>query len=64
MLSPFSGAGDEPECDARSERWSQSEVEQDASPPVAVQREERVDGPPRKTFLRAGLYSDDYKTAE
>nr|XP_020462817.1 histone-lysine N-methyltransferase ASH1L isoform X2 [Monopterus albus] len=43
---------------------SQSDVDQAPSQPVATQREERADGPPRKTFLRAGLYSDDYKTTE
>ncbi|XP_063734659.1 histone-lysine N-methyltransferase ASH1L-like isoform X2 [Eleginops maclovinus] len=40
---------------------SQSELDQAPSPPETILREEREDEPPRKTFLRAGLYSDDYK---
>ncbi|XP_026226235.1 histone-lysine N-methyltransferase ASH1L-like isoform X3 [Anabas testudineus] len=55
---------DEPECDTSAECLSQSDVDQALSQPVTVQREERADGPPRKTFLRAGLYSDDYKTTD
>ncbi|KAM9852093.1 uncharacterized protein ACBR49_005203 [Aulostomus maculatus] len=57
-------AEDTPECDTPTEYFSQSEVDQAVSQPVTIQREERADGPPRKTFLRAGLYSDDYKTAD
>ncbi|XP_034554461.1 histone-lysine N-methyltransferase ASH1L-like [Notolabrus celidotus] len=55
---------DRPECDAPPESISQSEVDQAPPQPVTIQREERADGPPRKKFLRAGLYSDDYKTTE
>ncbi|XP_042279471.1 histone-lysine N-methyltransferase ASH1L-like isoform X1 [Thunnus albacares] len=57
-------AEDKPECDTPTECFSQSDVDQAPSQPVTVQREERADGPPRKKFLRAGLYSDDYKTTD
>ncbi|XP_061144651.1 histone-lysine N-methyltransferase ASH1L-like isoform X1 [Syngnathus typhle] len=39
-------------------------AEQAASRPAAVQRDKSEDGPPRKPFLKAGLYSDDYKTTD
>ncbi|TKS82109.1 Histone-lysine N-methyltransferase ASH1L [Collichthys lucidus] len=55
---------DKPECDTPPECFSQSDVDQAPSQPVVIQREERADGPPRKKFLRAGLYSDDYKTTD
>ncbi|KAM6995413.1 histone-lysine N-methyltransferase ASH1L-like isoform 1-T2 [Tautogolabrus adspersus] len=55
---------DKPECDTPPECFSQSEVDQAPSQPVTIQREEQGDFPPRKTFLRAGLYSDDYKTTD
>ncbi|XP_059195340.1 histone-lysine N-methyltransferase ASH1L-like isoform X2 [Centropristis striata] len=55
---------DKPECDTPPECFSQSDVDQAPSLPVTIQREERADGPPRKKFLRAGLYSDDYKTTD
>ncbi|XP_039972888.1 histone-lysine N-methyltransferase ASH1L-like isoform X3 [Xiphias gladius] len=55
---------DKPECDTPPECFSQSDVDQAPSLPVTVQREERADGPPTKKFLRAGLYSDDYKTTD
>ncbi|XP_045900416.1 histone-lysine N-methyltransferase ASH1L-like isoform X2 [Micropterus dolomieu] len=55
-------AEDKPECDTPPECFSQSDVDPAPSQPVTIQREERADGPPRKKFLRAGLYSDDYKT--
>lgn len=61
---PFSVADDKPECYASAERFRQSDVDQDVSRPVAVHREARADAPPTKTFLKAGLYSDDYKTTE
>ncbi|KAL7393445.1 hypothetical protein ABVT39_010995 [Epinephelus coioides] len=57
-------AEDKPECDTPPECFSQPDVEQAPSQPVTIQREERADGPPRKKFLRAGLYSDDYKTTD
>ncbi|XP_054638887.1 histone-lysine N-methyltransferase ASH1L-like isoform X2 [Dunckerocampus dactyliophorus] len=58
-------ADEEPECcDTPAEGYSYTAVEQPASHPVGIQRDERGDGPPRKTFLRAGLYSDDYKTTD
>ncbi|KAM7383427.1 hypothetical protein PAMP_003079 [Pampus punctatissimus] len=57
-------AEDKPECDTPTECFSQSDVDQAPSQPVTVQREERADGLPRKKFLRAGLYSDDYKTTD
>ncbi|KAM9353478.1 uncharacterized protein ABDE67_005854 [Symphorus nematophorus] len=57
-------AEDKPECDTAPECFSQSDVDQAPSQPVTIQREERADGPPRKKFLRAGLYSDDYKTTD
>ncbi|XP_026172342.1 histone-lysine N-methyltransferase ASH1L-like isoform X2 [Mastacembelus armatus] len=59
-----SGPVDKPECDTPPECFSQSDLEQAPSQTVTVQREERADGPPRKKFLRAGLYSDDYKTTD
>ncbi|XP_029927789.1 histone-lysine N-methyltransferase ASH1L-like isoform X2 [Myripristis murdjan] len=55
---------DKPECDAPPECFGQSELDQAPSQTVTVQWEERADGPPRKKFLRAGLYSDDYKTTD
>uniref|UniRef100_UPI0037E71FF9 histone-lysine N-methyltransferase ASH1L-like isoform X2 n=1 Tax=Semicossyphus pulcher TaxID=241346 RepID=UPI0037E71FF9 len=55
---------DKPESDTPPECFSQTDVDQAPSQPVTIQREERADGPPRKTFLRAGLYSDDYKTTD
>ncbi|XP_062255531.1 histone-lysine N-methyltransferase ASH1L-like isoform X1 [Platichthys flesus] len=55
---------DNPECDALPECFEQADVDQAPSQPVIIQREERADSPPRKRFLRAGLYSDDYKTTE
>lgn len=61
---PFSVTEDKPECDTPPECFSQSVVDQAPSQPETIQREERTDGPPRKKFLRAGLYSDDYKTKE
>ncbi|XP_008278923.1 histone-lysine N-methyltransferase ASH1L-like isoform X2 [Stegastes partitus] len=61
-------AEDKPECDPLPECFSQSDADPAQAPPppppVAVHREERADGPSRKKFLRAGLYSDDYKTTE
>ncbi|XP_035527773.1 histone-lysine N-methyltransferase ASH1L-like isoform X1 [Morone saxatilis] len=57
-------AEDKSECDTPPECFSQSDVDQAPSQPVTIQREERADGPPRKKFLRAGLYSDDYKTTD
>ncbi|XP_029307909.1 histone-lysine N-methyltransferase ASH1L-like isoform X2 [Cottoperca gobio] len=57
-------AEDKPECDTPPECFSQSDVDQAPSQPVIIQREERADEPPRKKFLRAGLYSDDYKTTD
>ncbi|XP_077383283.1 uncharacterized protein LOC144022403 isoform X1 [Festucalex cinctus] len=51
-------------CDTPAECFGQSAAEQPASRPAAVQRDKSEDGPPRKTFLRAGLYSDDYKTTD
>ncbi|XP_068998827.1 histone-lysine N-methyltransferase ASH1L-like isoform X1 [Embiotoca jacksoni] len=55
---------DNPECDILPECFSQSDVDQAPPQPVTIQRDERADGPPRKKFLRAGLYSDDYKTTD
>ncbi|XP_051922114.1 histone-lysine N-methyltransferase ASH1L-like isoform X2 [Hippocampus zosterae] len=58
-------AEDETGCgDAPAECFGESAVELPASQPAAVQRDKSEDGPPRKTFLRAGLYSDDYKTTD
>ncbi|XP_031155218.2 histone-lysine N-methyltransferase ASH1L-like isoform X1 [Sander lucioperca] len=57
-------AEDKPECDTPPECFSQSDVVQAPSQPVTIQRDERADGPPRKKFLRAGFYSDDYKTTD
>ncbi|XP_074509668.1 uncharacterized protein LOC141778977 [Sebastes fasciatus] len=57
-------AEDKPECDTPPECFSQSDVDPAPSQPVTIQREEREDVPPRKKFLRAGLYSDDYKTTD
>ncbi|XP_037309630.2 histone-lysine N-methyltransferase ASH1L-like isoform X1 [Pungitius pungitius] len=57
-------AEDKPGCDTPPECFSPSDVDQAQSQPATIQREERADGPPRKTFLRAGLYSDDYKTLD
>ncbi|XP_029958277.1 histone-lysine N-methyltransferase ASH1L-like isoform X2 [Salarias fasciatus] len=55
---------DIPECDILPESFSQSEVDQAPSQPETIQREERADDPPMKKFLKAGLYSDDYKTTD
>ncbi|KAF7663039.1 hypothetical protein LDENG_00220430 [Lucifuga dentata] len=57
-------AEDKSECEALPGCFGESEI--DLAPPqlIPVQREERADGPPRKKFLRAGLYSDDYKTTD
>ncbi|XP_028281040.1 histone-lysine N-methyltransferase ASH1L-like isoform X2 [Parambassis ranga] len=52
------------ECDSLPECFSQSDFDQAPSQPAAIQSEERADGPPKKKFLRAGLYSDDYKTTD
>lgn len=57
-------AEDKPECDTPTECFNQSDVDQAPSQPVTIQHEERAEGPPRKKFLRAGLYSDDYKTTD
>ncbi|AWO96551.1 putative histone-lysine N-methyltransferase ASH1L-like [Scophthalmus maximus] len=57
-------AVDKPECDTLPECFEQSEVIQAPSQPETVQREERADDPPKKKFLTAGLYSDDYKTTD
>ncbi|XP_075965040.1 uncharacterized protein LOC142969202 isoform X2 [Anarhichas minor] len=57
-------AEDKPECDTPPECFSPLDVDQAPSQPVTIQREEKADGPPRKKFLRAGLYSDDYKTTD
>lgn len=61
---PFSFAKDVPECDTHSEFFSQSDVEQALPQAVATHREENSDCSPRKNYLRAGLYSDDYKTTD
>ncbi|XP_068179929.1 histone-lysine N-methyltransferase ASH1L-like isoform X2 [Antennarius striatus] len=55
---------DKHEYDDPPERFSQSDVDEAPSQPVTIQSEERAYGPPRKNFLRAGLYSDDYKTTD
>ncbi|CAG11847.1 unnamed protein product [Tetraodon nigroviridis] len=60
--SPYHQSADEdtpPEC------YSPSEDDEAPSQQAAFQEEEeKADGPPRKTYLVAGLYSDDYKTAD
>ncbi|XP_056142381.1 histone-lysine N-methyltransferase ASH1L-like isoform X2 [Lampris incognitus] len=56
---------DKPESDdAPFDCFGQSEFDQAPSQTAAVQRKERADSPPGKKFLRAGLYSDDYKTTD
>ncbi|XP_068612945.1 uncharacterized protein [Brachionichthys hirsutus] len=55
---------DKHEYDEPPECFGQSDSDEAPSQPVTVQTEERADGPPRKNFLRAGLYSDDYKTTD
>ncbi|KAM9723023.1 uncharacterized protein ACNS7B_018545 isoform 1-T2 [Menidia menidia] len=55
---------DKPEYDFFPECLSQLDVDHSPSQPEIIEREERASGPPRKTFLRAGLYSDDYKTID
>lgn len=60
----FSFDKDQSECDALPEFCSQSDGDMAPTQPAVVQREDRTEGPPRKTFLSAGLYSDDYKTTE
>lgn len=55
---------DKPECDTPTECSSHSDEDQAPSQPVTIPKEERSDRPPWKTFLRAGLYSDDYKTTD
>ncbi|XP_015236048.1 PREDICTED: histone-lysine N-methyltransferase ASH1L isoform X2 [Cyprinodon variegatus] len=57
-------AKDIPECDTHSEFLSQSDVDEAPPQPVALHREESRDGSPVKNYLRAGLYSDDYKTTD
>ncbi|KAI4811920.1 hypothetical protein KUCAC02_014784 [Chaenocephalus aceratus] len=57
-------AEDKPECDTLPECFSHSDLDQAPSPPETILREESEDEPPGKTFLRAGLYSDDYKTID
>lgn len=53
------------EFDALPECLSPSDGEQASSQPIDVQEEEERDEDPAvKTYLRAGLYSDDYKTTE
>ncbi|XP_041844747.1 histone-lysine N-methyltransferase ASH1L-like isoform X2 [Melanotaenia boesemani] len=53
---------DKTECDNPPE--CQSDVDQASFQSLTIQREERADGPPWKKFLKAGLYSDDYKTTD
>ncbi|MED6253873.1 hypothetical protein ATANTOWER_005965 [Ataeniobius toweri] len=57
-------AKDIPDCDTHSEFLSQSDVDEAPPQPVATHREENSNGSPRKNYLRAGLYSDDYKTTD
>ncbi|KAF3839717.1 hypothetical protein F7725_018434 [Dissostichus mawsoni] len=57
-------AEDKPKCDTLPECFSHSDLDQAPSPPETIPREESEDEPPGKTFLRAGLYSDDYKTID
>nr|XP_043889944.1 histone-lysine N-methyltransferase ASH1L-like isoform X1 [Solea senegalensis] len=57
-------AVDLPECDTLPECFGQPDVDQAPSQPVTIQEEERADSHPKKRFLRAGLYSDDYKTTD
>ncbi|XP_034063918.1 histone-lysine N-methyltransferase ASH1L-like isoform X3 [Gymnodraco acuticeps] len=57
-------AEDKPECDTLPECFSHSDLDQAPSSPETILREESEDEPPGKTFLRAGLYSDDYKTID
>ncbi|XP_028327473.1 histone-lysine N-methyltransferase ASH1L-like isoform X2 [Gouania willdenowi] len=57
-------AEDKPDQDSVPQCISQSGIEQAPTQPEAIQKEKVDGGPPRKTFLRAGLYSDDYKTTE
>ncbi|XP_061838893.1 uncharacterized protein [Nerophis lumbriciformis] len=58
-------AEEEPEClDTRDGAFGPSAVELPESQLVGVQRDKGDAGPPWKTFLRAGLYSDDYKTTD
>lgn len=64
LCSLFSSDNDQSESDTLPELLSQSDVDQAPSQPALVRREDRSDASPRKTFLSAGLYSDDYKTAE
>ncbi|XP_013882932.1 histone-lysine N-methyltransferase ASH1L [Austrofundulus limnaeus] len=52
------------ECHALPEFLGQSDGDVTPPRPAAVRSEDRTEGPPRKTFLSAGLYSDDYKTTE
>uniref|UniRef100_A0A1A7WCE2 Histone-lysine N-methyltransferase ASH1L-like n=1 Tax=Iconisemion striatum TaxID=60296 RepID=A0A1A7WCE2_9TELE len=52
------------ECDALPEFLGQSDADPAPTQPLTVQPEEVSDSPPRKVFLRAGLYSDDYKTTD
>ncbi|XP_023820157.1 histone-lysine N-methyltransferase ASH1L isoform X3 [Oryzias latipes] len=55
---------DKPECDTLPDCLLQPDVNQAPFQPESPQRQDTTDGPPRKTFLRAGLYSDDYKTTD
>ncbi|XP_027868367.1 histone-lysine N-methyltransferase ASH1L isoform X1 [Xiphophorus couchianus] len=57
-------AKDIPECDMHSEFLSQSDVDEAPTQAVAAHREENSDDSPRKNYLTAGLYSDDYKTTD
>ncbi|XP_072317033.1 uncharacterized protein [Eucyclogobius newberryi] len=55
---------DRAECESPTESSGHSDVEQAPSQPVPVPTEEHTDRAPRKSFLKAGLYSDDYKTTD
>ncbi|XP_055022503.1 histone-lysine N-methyltransferase ASH1L isoform X2 [Boleophthalmus pectinirostris] len=55
---------DRAESESPSESSGHSDVEQAPSEPVPVPTEERTDTAPSKSFLKAGLYSDDYKTTD
>uniref|UniRef100_A0A1A8DUT1 Histone-lysine N-methyltransferase ASH1L-like n=1 Tax=Nothobranchius kadleci TaxID=1051664 RepID=A0A1A8DUT1_NOTKA len=52
------------ECDALPEFLGPSDADPAPAQTAPAQTEEASDGPPRKVFLRAGLYSDDYKTTD
>ncbi|KAK7878850.1 hypothetical protein WMY93_030876 [Mugilogobius chulae] len=62
--SPLHQSVTEDRAESASESSGHSDEEQAPLEPVPVPSEERLDTEPTKSFLKAGLYSDDYKTTD